>query len=140
MKGNVRWASRVAAGLAAGGRWPCAWAMLASLLVVDRGGHGEPPALLALSLLLALAALYVALRLELDRLLFADLAIELMTKAPDEALPELDAGLGLALDRADTPPRVRALSDRIRGLRRWVTTAAVLAVLQSCVLWVVVLR
>ena len=139
MKGDVRWASRVAAGLAAGGRWPCAWAMLASLLVVARAGHSEPPALLALSLLLALAALYVALRLELDRLLFADLAIELMTKAPDEALPELDAGLGLALDRAD-PPRVRALSDRIRGLRRWATTAAVLALLQSCVLWVVVLR
>ncbi|WP_374514074.1 hypothetical protein [Niveibacterium sp.] len=139
MKSDVRWASRVAVGLAAGGRWPCAWAMLASLLVVARAGYGEPPALLALSLLLALAALYVALRLELDRLLFADLAIELMTKAPDEALPELDAGLGLALDRAD-PPRVRALSDRIRGLRRWVTTAAVLALLQSCVLWVAVLR
>ena len=139
MKGDVRWASRVAAGLAAGGRWPCAWAMLSSLLVVARAGYGEPPALLALSLLLALAAIYVALRLELDRLLFADLAIELMTKAPDETLAELDAGLGLALDRAD-PPRVRALSDRIRGLRRWVTTAAVLALLQSCVLWVAVLR
>ncbi len=139
MKSDMRWASRVAVGLAAGGRWHCAWAMLASLLVVARAGCGEPPALLALSLLLALAALYVALRLELDRLLFADLAIELMTKAPDEALAELDAGLGLALDRAD-PPRVRALSDRIRGLRRWVTTAAVLALLQSCVLWVAVLR
>ncbi|WP_374401910.1 hypothetical protein [Niveibacterium sp.] len=139
MNGDARWASRVAAGLAAGGRWPCAWAILACLLGVVRAGHGEPPALLVLSLLLALAALYVALRLELDRLLFAALAVEMAATAPDEALTELDAGLGLALDRAD-PPRMRALSDRIRGLRRWVTTAAVLALLQSCVLWVAVLR
>ncbi|GAA5176300.1 hypothetical protein GCM10025771_10670 [Niveibacterium umoris] len=139
MNGDVRWASSVAAGLAAGGRWPCAWTMLAGLLVVARAGHGEPPALLALSLMLALAALYVALRLELDRLLFADLAIDLGTIAPNDVLTKLDAGLGLVLDRAK-PPRERALPDRIRGLRRWVTTAAVLAVLQSFVLWVVVLR
>lgn len=139
MNGDARWASRVAAGLAAGGRWPCAWAIVACPLVVARAGHGEPPALLALSLLLSLAALYVALRLELDRLLFAALAIEIAATVPDEALAELDAGLGLALDRS-SPVRGRALPDRIRGLRRLVTTAAVLAVLQSCVLSVAVLR
>ena len=126
------WIAQSAAALCRGARWPLALSLALAVLgaarLLDEPRHA--PAAMALVLAAGLVQGYLALRIELDRVIFERFASE-----PDAA-PGFDAALaqaGWAHARA-TP---RPMADRARGLRRLVGLSGAVLVAQATVVFAV---
>lgn len=123
------WIAQSAAALCRGARWPIALslalAVLGAVRMLDEPRHA--PVAMTLVLAAGLVQGYLAMRIELDRIIFDRFAGE------PSAAGEFDAALaqaGWATPR-ETP---RPMADRARGLRRLVTLSMATLAAQAAVL------
>ena len=119
------WLAQSAAALCRGARWPIALSLgltvLAAARLLDEPAH-EPAAMTAI-LFAGAAQGYLAMRIELDRVIFERFA------ADPSAAPAFDAALAQA---GWTPQRdgPRAMADRVRGLRRLIALSMAVVMAQ----------